>query len=359
VKLCKTKMEAKAHFQLLMETQRRVGSQGAAVLCQEFLKGTEYVVDCVSRDGVHKVVMIWVYDKRPTNGAAFVYYGMIPVDSSSPQAKILIEYTRKVLDALKLNNGPTHGEVMLTSDGPCLVEMNCRSHGWDGSWIPLARALTGGYAQPEVAVDSHCDAAAFNKVPDVYCSPFKAAGQTVMLVNFFSGRVKATPGYDKMRKMDSFLALQTGITVGARIELTVDLFTAAGVLILSNSDKQKLEADLAEVRRLEKEAGGLFEFDEEVDPVTFEPSPDMTPFSCRSRAVSFASQMNPSTPFALRRARARSSIAFIKPQSVRDIPKSVPQDSQLSAEAKMGVALGVGLLAGFLLAKSGRLSFAR
>merc|ERR1711982_190188 len=98
---------------------------------------------------------MWVYDKRPTNGAAFVYYGMIPLDSKSKGGKILVDYVRKVLDALKLANGPTHGEVMMTADGPCLVEMNCRSHGWDGSWVPLARKLTGGYAQPEVAIHSH------------------------------------------------------------------------------------------------------------------------------------------------------------------------------------------------------------
>jgi len=76
VKLCRTKEEAKEHFNLLMDSQRKVGAQDAAVLIQEFLKGKEYVVDHVSRDGVHKCVMVWVYDKRPTNGAAFVYYGL-------------------------------------------------------------------------------------------------------------------------------------------------------------------------------------------------------------------------------------------------------------------------------------------
>jgi biotin carboxylase len=57
VKLCHTLEEATQHFDLLMHSQRKVGHRdGAAVLCQEFLKGTEYVVDTVSRDGVHKVV---------------------------------------------------------------------------------------------------------------------------------------------------------------------------------------------------------------------------------------------------------------------------------------------------------------
>lgn len=161
----------------------------------------------------------------------------------------------------------------MTSDGPCLVEMNCRSHGWDGAWVPLAKALTGGYAQPAVALDSHVDAEAFAKIPDVYPSPFKAAGQTVMLVSFFSGIIKSTPGYDKMRKMKSFVALQTGYKVGSEVTLTVDLFSAVGVLILAHADKKVLEEDLNAVREMEKT--GLFEFEEEIDPVTYEASPDL------------------------------------------------------------------------------------
>merc|ERR1719491_2757309 len=173
VKLCYTKAEAEEHFNLLMNSQQKIGSAGAAVLCQEFLRGKEYVVDHVSMDGVHKTVMIWVYDKRAVNGAAFVYHGMLPVRSDSAEAKVLIPYVRRVLDALQIKNGSTHGEVMMTDNGPCLVEMNCRAHGGDGNWVPLARALTGGYSQVDAAIDSFIDAKAFNDLPDVPPSPFK------------------------------------------------------------------------------------------------------------------------------------------------------------------------------------------
>ena len=117
-----------------MEGQLVNGGDCPSVLCQEFLKGTEYVVDHVSRDGVHKTCMIWVYDKRVANGANFVYFGMKPVDPSTPLASILINYTRRVLDAMQILHGPSHGEVMMTEDGPCLVEMNCRAHGGDGTF---------------------------------------------------------------------------------------------------------------------------------------------------------------------------------------------------------------------------------
>ena len=262
VKICRTTNEVQDHVTLLMEGPRKVGAQSTAVLCQEFLKRTEYVVDHVSRDGVHKTMMVWVYDKRPTNGGDFVYYGMVPVDSQSREAQILIKYTRDVLDALKLHNGPSHGEVMMGPDNvPCLVEMNCRSHGWDGAWVPLAKKLTGGYSQPDVTLDSHLDAMAFDQIPDITPSPFKAFGQAVMLVSFHSGPIKRMPGYEKIRDMSSFVSLQTGYTVGSKVDLTVDLFTAVGVVMFAADDSTQLAADVVNVRKMEKE--GLFEFEEE------------------------------------------------------------------------------------------------
>jgi biotin carboxylase len=120
VKLCHDFEEAEEHFHVLMKSQMVNGGDCPAVLCQEFLRGKEYVVDHVSRDGEHKTVMLWVYDKRPCHGSAFVYFGCVPVDSESPEAKVLIPYVRGVLDALEFKNGPSHAEVMMTSDGPCL-----------------------------------------------------------------------------------------------------------------------------------------------------------------------------------------------------------------------------------------------
>eukprot|EP00438_Fugacium_kawagutii_P008905 Skav215713 [mRNA] locus=scaffold2573:404420:408425:- [translate_table: standard] len=111
VKLCHSPSEAEAHFHLLMTSQRKCGSQEAAVLLQEYLRGTEYIVDHVSRDGVHKTTLVWVYDRRPANGAGFVCFGQKCVASDSPVARQLIAYTRGCLDALRITDGATHTEA--------------------------------------------------------------------------------------------------------------------------------------------------------------------------------------------------------------------------------------------------------
>ncbi len=71
------------------------------------------MVDQVSKDGVHKLVAIWEYDKRSVNNANFVYFGMRLKPSDTTKAKILKEYADKVLDALEIKQGPSHMEVML------------------------------------------------------------------------------------------------------------------------------------------------------------------------------------------------------------------------------------------------------
>merc|ERR1712048_900353 len=251
VKLCNSFDEAKDHGELLMNSQMQVGSKSPSVLCQEFLRGKEYVVDHVSRDGVHKTTMMWVYDKRPLNGSAFVYFGTLPIGSDCPEAKILIPYVRGVLDALGISNGASHAEVMMTPDGPCLVEMNVRTHGGDGNWVPLAAALTGGYTQVDATVDSYLDKQKFSTIPDIYPSPSKAAGQEVYLVSRGRGKVKSTP---------SFVYLETGVVPGGLVDFTIDLFTALGSVLLMHQDSKVLEADIKKIREME-ENDGIIEYE--------------------------------------------------------------------------------------------------
>lgn len=260
VKLCHNIDEAKEHFEVLMESQMVNGGKCPAVVCQEFLRGKEYVVDMVSREGKHRCTMVWVYDKRHANGSAFVYFGCIPVDSESPEAKILISYTKRVLDSLEVKNGPSHNEIMMMNDGPCLVEANVRAHGGDGNWRPLVRALNGGYSQVEVAVDSFLDEKAFLMIPEKPPSPFKASGQEVILVSYSRGKVRSTPGFDAIMKLASFCYLETGVRPGVFVDYTTDLFTGIGSVILMHQDAEVVRKDIEFVRELEKN-NQLFELE--------------------------------------------------------------------------------------------------
>ena len=49
------------------------GGLNEAVLIQECVKGTEYAVDTVTREGITKIVALWKYKKYACNDAPFVY----------------------------------------------------------------------------------------------------------------------------------------------------------------------------------------------------------------------------------------------------------------------------------------------
>lgn len=260
VKLCQTFEEAQEHFEHLLTVEAVNGGYNTEVLCQEFLRGKEYVVDCVSRNGVHKVAMVWVYDKRPTNGAEFVYYGLLPVDPTSEEAKVLIPYNFGVLDALGMAHGPSHGEIIITKDGPCLVEMNCRAHGADGTWVPLARALTGGYCQTDMAAAAYLDEDEFKKIPHAPSSPLKGNGQSFYFVSYSKGKVKSMPGFEVAKRLPSFVWLSPSTSVGKEVKYTVDLITCPGCVVLMNDNKEELEKDINFLRYLEQ-INGLFVYE--------------------------------------------------------------------------------------------------
>jgi biotin carboxylase len=260
VKLCHTFQEAKEHFLYLsMEHELVNGGSCGQVLCQEFLKGKEYVVDQVSLDGVHKTIMVWVYDKRDANGASFVYFGDIPFESDTPEAQLLIPYARDVLDALGVKHGPSHGEFIMTDDGPCLVEMNCRCHGGDGLSERMVSAMTGGYNQVNATVASYLDKEKFMNYPD-RPAPFRIHGQCVDLVSFSEGIVMATPGYERIQRLPSFVHLEANIGPGSKVSKTVDMITDIGGLIVMHHDPKVLEQDIAIIRALEK-GNAMFEYE--------------------------------------------------------------------------------------------------
>merc|ERR1712083_884009 len=104
---------------------------------------------------------------------------------------------------------------MMTADGPCLVEMNCRLSGAGGSWVPLAKALTGGYSALDATVDLFTSEERFERIPSVFPSPFCCYGLVAYLVSMKEGTVAATPGFEKSRSLPSFHSLMSPVKPGS------------------------------------------------------------------------------------------------------------------------------------------------
>merc|ERR1711988_959668 len=151
--------EAEQYFAAVHGTVSKFKEVNSQILIQEYLVGTEYAIDSVSRDGVHKVVDVMIEDFRPANGIFDQYFGFKVQNTSEPKIQKIIEYAHKVLDATGLQNGASNTEVKWIEgeEEPCLVEVNAR---WAGmNWHD-------GFAIEDACMGNNQIAAAFTAYLD-------------------------------------------------------------------------------------------------------------------------------------------------------------------------------------------------
>ena len=81
------------------KTINGIGNNGA--IAQEYIIGSEYIIDGVSRDGIFKITAMWENSKGSINGGDFVPYSMrLVAASTSEKSFIVSEYARKTVHAL-------------------------------------------------------------------------------------------------------------------------------------------------------------------------------------------------------------------------------------------------------------------
>lgn len=262
------------------------------VVVQEYLAGEEWVVDAVSRNGEHKVVALWRYDKgevseparhvhifcppppsptylypRPyprsaaaqANGAPFVYFGIDAMGCNGRVEERLLEYARAVLDALGWRWGPSHIEIkMCEREGedeavPTLVEINAGR--WNGEeFQPLAK-LCNGYDALEATLDAYLDAEAWEALLANPPKQLLVHGKNVKLVSHVEGVLRAAPAQVHAETLKGLASLLTfapeAAEAGDRISLTVDLNTCAGYAHLAHADAGIVDRDYRALRNLQ------------------------------------------------------------------------------------------------------------
>jgi biotin carboxylase len=165
VALCSNMDEVRAAFDAIVGKPNGLGMLNTYALVQEYLDGPEYVIDMVSRDGVHKAASVIAYDRRAINGIAFACCGERFLWGDSEKASELIAYQKGVLDALGIKNGPSHGEVKWFKGEPVLVEVGARCHGCEGAWKKLEDRAYGAN-QATLTVEAYLFPERFTAAPD-------------------------------------------------------------------------------------------------------------------------------------------------------------------------------------------------
>jgi biotin carboxylase len=128
VAICADAEQVRKAAEAILGTQTIWGEVNSEVLIQSYLDGVEYVVDMVSWQGRRYTCGVWEYRKRQV-GVHNIYDYEVLLPSSDSRVPELIGYVDSALRALGIEYGPTHAEVILTADGPALVEVGARTAG--------------------------------------------------------------------------------------------------------------------------------------------------------------------------------------------------------------------------------------
>lgn len=126
--VCRDATALRAALRSVLSTTVFNGSN-TEVPVHSYLEGTEYLVDTASADGHAFVCGGWQYDKRLLPGGKPLCNRGILLSPTDPAALALIDYTRVMLDALRIHNGPAHTELIITQDSPALLDVGARVNG--------------------------------------------------------------------------------------------------------------------------------------------------------------------------------------------------------------------------------------
>jgi len=264
------------------------------VLVERLLEGIEYVVNCVSIDGVHCVSDCWVSDtkipeeetKRPLYDSQFLVD--IPDD--------VLKFTQYILDQCGVRHGASHLECIRWVHGGCrLIELNARlagdfprshnsSDNVEGSEF-LTKVGMNQVSLLALAMTNKEEFLQYTKNCGGKPLPLKEHVSAVFLRAKHDSRLRGS-GLTKICMLPTFNGLRRAMgqlpvpapfhplrlaldpdrgdvepprfaTIGSAILKTMSLRTCPGVVLLRSADPAKIQKDVETIRHLE-ENGDLY-----------------------------------------------------------------------------------------------------
>ncbi|MBR2466117.1 MAG: ATP-grasp domain-containing protein [Clostridia bacterium] len=102
--------------------------RSGGVIVEEYMKGPEVSVEIITLDGEPHVLN--VTDKLTTGAPHFVEMGHSqPSALGEENVERIRDLAKRAVRAVGIKNGPAHVEIMLTEDGPKMVELGARMGG--------------------------------------------------------------------------------------------------------------------------------------------------------------------------------------------------------------------------------------
>lgn len=250
VTICQNAGECVDAFRSIVGNPNKLGGKNTGVLCQDFLKGQQYLVNTISIKGRHHIVEIWEFNTVEVDGIPMydTQYLLVPYGELEEE---LIAYTHSVLNALEIRYGPAHTEIIMTSEGPRLLECAARL---PGKVAERTMRKATGHDIAELCFKAYTNPSSLEFLPERYT--FKHHVGIAALRSPVAGVIGAADAINALKRLHSFSEV-VGLTLKPNIPVvkTVDLFTCPGLVYFLHDSEQQIQNDMKDMRRIENEQG--------------------------------------------------------------------------------------------------------
>jgi biotin carboxylase len=247
VTFCETPDESVAAFHKIEGAPNVFSEHNTGVVAQEYLCGTEYMVNTVSRDGWHRVCEIWRTSRVQANGVLDIGASAWVLPRRGPEQDVLADYVARVLDALDIRHGPAHVEVKLTNAGPRLVEIGARIAGGN---MPAYAQWALGESQLDWTAYAYLDPDHFHAHAGRDYERRRAVAN-VALISPVDGVLRAYRDLETILALESLHELQLHVQPGELIRRTVDDVTYPAAMVLVHDTEEVVLRDANTVRYLD------------------------------------------------------------------------------------------------------------
>ena len=178
--------------------------RSGGVIVEEYLRGQEVSVEIITVDGEPHVLN--VTDKLTTGAPHFVEMGHTqPSRIEANSLEKIRDLARRAVKAVGIKNGPAHVEIMLTPNGPKMIELGARMGG-DCITTHLV-PLSTGIDMIEATMRIAC-----GQAPDIERKFNK--GSAIRYFSVPNGEIKAIDGYDEAMKIPGVVEISFTKQVG-------------------------------------------------------------------------------------------------------------------------------------------------
>jgi len=195
----------------------------SAPMAERYLTGPEFSVETITHAGRHHVFAITEKFSDPQTKVELGH--VVPARLDLDEQELIVEHVTSVLTVLGVRAGPTHTEVILTQEGPVVVETHLRDAGdeiprlvQDATGIDLAEIFLRQVIGWDVG-----------ELPDIVARRdgpvYRAAGAIRYLPPPDAGTLAGIDGWDAVHRLPGVQDAQRLIPDGTRLHGLSDSFS--------------------------------------------------------------------------------------------------------------------------------------